>query len=70
MGNRLSAMPGVRAVTYYPQFKQLEVYFTAKASTADRQRVHQYVVAHDPAAAGASGSAAPSPAATPSPSAT
>ena len=56
---------GVRTATYYPQFRQLQVYFTATATTADRDRVYHYVTAHDPATLGsASASASASPSST------
>jgi hypothetical protein len=63
----LNKVKGVRAVTYYPQFDQLQVYFSKSATTAARERVHSYVITHDPAAAG---SPSASPAATTSASPT
>jgi hypothetical protein len=64
----LNKVKGVRAVTYYPQFDQLQVYFSKSATTAARERVHRYVVTHDPAAAG-SPSSSPSATTSASPSA-
>jgi hypothetical protein len=65
MGNHLVKIHGVRTVTYYPQFKQLQIYFTASATSADRKRVYRYVTTHDPAAAGTSASPTASPTPTP-----
>jgi hypothetical protein len=56
--NHLSKFPGVRTVTYYPQYDQLQVYYSTKATNANRDRVYRYVVKHYPAAT-ASPSASP-----------
>jgi hypothetical protein len=53
LANHLAKFPGVRTVTYYPQFHQLQVFYFADATSTDRQRVYRYVTSHDPAAAGA-----------------
>lgn len=68
LSKHLSKMHGVQNATYYPQFKQLQVYYTKTATSADRTRVYRYVVGHDPAAAG-SPSASPTATATPTSSA-
>ncbi|HWC33777.1 MAG TPA: hypothetical protein VG650_03005 [Mycobacteriales bacterium] len=65
--NHLSKFAGVQTVTYYPQFKQLQVYYAKTATSADRARVYDYVTLHYPAATG-SPSASPD-ATSPTPSA-
>lgn len=65
----LSKLAAVRTVTYYPQFDQLQVYFTDTASAADRKRVHDYVIKHDPDAAGSPNDASTTPATSASPTA-
>ncbi|HVT21036.1 MAG TPA: hypothetical protein VHE57_06585 [Mycobacteriales bacterium] len=61
IANHVIKMPGVRTVTYYPQFKQIQVYFKPGTTTEQRQAVYRYITAHAPAAAG---SPSPSPSAT------
>jgi hypothetical protein len=56
--NHLVKFPGVRAVPYYPQYDQLQVYYDKNATSANRERVYRYVVKHYPAAT-ASPSASP-----------
>lgn len=65
---RLIKFKFVRSAPYYPQFDQLQVYFTDTATSANRQRVYDYVIAQDPDAAG-SPSASPTSTATARPSA-
>lgn len=64
----LNKVAGVRAVTYYPQVDQLQVYFDKTATAASREKVSRYIEAHDPAAAG-SPSQSPTTTSTASPSA-
>jgi hypothetical protein len=59
IANHVIKMPGVRTVTYYPQFKQIQVYFKAGTPSEQRQAVYRYITAHAPAAAGS-----PAPSAT------
>jgi hypothetical protein len=39
-------MAGVRTVTYYPQFHQLQVYYASDATGAQRTAVYDVVTAH------------------------
>jgi hypothetical protein len=57
--NPMKKLAGVRAVTYYPQFNQLQVYFDKGVTGAQRQAAYDYVAQHDPAAAPATTSASP-----------
>ncbi|HVV74972.1 MAG TPA: hypothetical protein VHC43_02975 [Mycobacteriales bacterium] len=68
IGTHLTKLPGVQTVTYYPQFRQLQIYFTSTATAADRAKVYRYVTKHVPAAAG-SPSASPAATASASPTA-
>lgn len=58
---------GVRTVTYYPQFRQLQIYYKAGTTSAERDAVYRYVVAHVPATVPSAASSTPAATSTAAP---